>query len=63
MKLGNKKEKNIEETKNENDIEIVFGDDSNSNISDVGDFMNDLRPKNHNTKKNLVIPKSKKEKN
>ena len=46
------------ENKNE-EIEIIIGDDSNLNISDVGDCMNDLRPKSQKQKK-IVIPKVKK---
>ena len=44
--------------KNENDIEVVVGDESILNISEVGDMMNDLRPKDSVTnKKNIIIPK------
>lgn len=44
-----------------NEIEIVIGDDSNLEISSVGDCMNDLRPKDHDKqKKQIVIPKIKK---
>lgn len=42
------------------DIEIVMGDDSNLNISEVGDCANNLRPKTSNKKKNVVIPIPKK---
>jgi len=51
---------------NENaDIEIVMGDNSDLNISDVSDCLNTLRPKDkiNNKKKNVVIPKTKSEKN
>ena len=56
------KETKNEEIKNENnEIEIVIGDDSNLEISDVGDCMNDLRPKDRDKKKKgIVIPKIKK---
>lgn len=43
------------------DIEVVIGDDSVLNISDVGDYMNDLKPKTSEKKsKNVIIPKIKK---
>ena len=49
--------------KNENDIEVVVGDESILNISEVGDMMNDLRPKDSVTnKKNIIIPKAKMDK-
>ena len=64
MKFMNRKktnEKKEEEKKHENDIEIVIGDNSTLEISDVGDCMNDLRPKDlENKKKGIVIPKAKK---
>jgi len=62
MKFRNKKEEKKQE-KEKNEINIVFGDDSDLelDISDVGDCMNDLRPKNHEKKKKeIVIPKTKK---
>lgn len=56
------KEKKEKAKKNENEIEIIMGDDSNLDISDVGDYVNDLKPKAHeNQKKKFVIPKSKKD--
>ena len=43
------------------DIEVVIGDDSVLNISEVGDYMNDLKPKTSDKKsKQVVIPKTKK---
>lgn len=52
---------NIENKEVKNDkIEIIIGDDSNLNISDVGDCMNNLRPKKHENHKKVVIPKIKK---
>ena len=67
MKLGNKnKDKKNEEQKkettqnHENDLEIIIGDDSELDISEVGDMMNYLRPKNHEKKDKVVIPKAKK---
>lgn len=66
MKFRNKEKKEEPEEngqKNEKDIEIVFGDDSNLDISDVGDCMNDLRPKDlEKKKKGIVIPKAKNKK-
>jgi len=66
MKFRNKEKKEVQEEnvqKNEKDIEIVFGDDSNLDISDVGDCMNDLRPKDlEKKKKGIVIPKAKNKK-
>lgn len=66
MKFRNKEKKEEQEEKiqkNEKDIEIVFGDDSNLDISDVGDCMNDLRPKDlEKKKKGIVIPKAKNKK-
>ncbi len=66
MKFRNKEKKEAQEEnvqKNEKDIEIVFGDDSNLDISDVGDCMNDLRPKDlEKKKKGIVIPKAKNKK-
>lgn len=61
MKLKNKKKeiKPNNTKKNENEIEIVIGDDTNLTISDVGDCVNELRPKKQE-KSNLVIPKNKK---
>ncbi len=62
MKLGSKKQNKKQEDKpKNNEIEIVIGDNSDLEISDVGDCMNDLRPKNNEKKKNgIVIPKTKK---
>ncbi len=65
MKL--KKKQETKKQKNESEeqaIEIIMGTDSNTDfkleISDVGDYMNDLKPKNHEkNKKQIVIPKSK----
>lgn len=47
--------------KKSGNIEIVMGDNSTLEISDVGDCMNDLRPKK-NKKKKIVIPKVKRNK-
>lgn len=55
------KEKKEEESEKNNEIEIIMGDDSNLEISDVGVCVNDLRPKDHEKKKKeIVIPKTKK---
>lgn len=48
--------------KKEEEIEIVIGDDSNLNISDVGDYTSELKPKTNKQKKNFVIPIAKKKK-
>ena len=50
----------MDEKNNEEEIEVIIGDDSNLNISDVGDCMNDLRPKTNKEKKKVVIPIAKK---
>ena len=45
------------------EIEVVIGDDSILNISEVGDCMNDLRPKDSEKKRrNFIIPIAKKKK-
>ena len=45
------------------EIEVVIGDDSVLNISEVGDCMNDLRPKDSVKKRrNFIIPIAKKKK-
>ncbi len=46
--------------KNDDEIEIVIGDDSNLQISEVGDYSSDLKPKTNKQKKNFVIPLAKK---
>lgn len=56
---------------NNEDIEVVIGDESILNISEVGDCMNNLRPKDSvKNRKKYIIPvakkkleKNKKEKN
>lgn len=62
MKFRNKKENKKQEDKDENkEIEIVIGDNSDLEISSVGDCMNNLRPKDYEKKKKgIVIPKTKK---
>jgi len=46
---------------NSEEIEVVFGDNSVLNISEVGDCMNDLRPKDSVTnRKKVIIPVAKK---
>lgn len=49
----------ISENEN-NDFEIVMGDDTELNISEVGDIMNNLKPNTSSKKKNIIIPVSKK---
>ena len=56
--MSKKEEK---EVKNNEDLEVVIGDDSVLNISEVGDCMNQLRPKDQAKKrKNFIIPIAKK---
>ena len=42
------------------ELEIVIGDDSELNISEVGDIMNNLKPNTSKKKKNIIIPAIKK---
>lgn len=59
FKKSNKRKK--EEIENEEEIEVVIGDDSVLNISEVNDCMNPLRPKDSvNNRKNFIIPSAKK---
>ncbi|MBR2289837.1 MAG: hypothetical protein IJ867_04385 [Clostridia bacterium] len=51
-----------ENDENNVDIEIIMGDDSELNFSDVNDSINTLRPKDKVQKKNIIIPKAKSEK-
>lgn len=44
------------------DLEIIMGDDSELNFSDVNDSIKTLRPKDKVQKKNIIIPKTKTEK-
>ena len=61
MKFRDKNKKEEEKNNKNEGFEIVMGDDSILEISDVGDHMNDLRPKGkEEKKKNIVIPKLKK---
>ena len=46
--------------KNNLDIEIIIGDDSELNFSEVEDSIKTLRPKDKINKKNIIIPKIKK---
>lgn len=45
--------------KNENEIEVVIGDNSGLNFSDVEDLVEELKP-NVTKKSNIIIPVSKK---
>ena len=59
-----KKDKENKESNNSDNIEIVIGDDSVLNISEVGDCMNNLRPKDAvSNRKKFIIPLSKIKKN
>ena len=53
--------KKEEKMENKENLEVVIGDDSVLNISEVGDCMNQLRPKDQAKKrKNFIIPIAKK---
>ena len=41
------------------DIEIIMGDDSELNYSDIKDSIKTLRPKEKTKNKNIIIPKLK----
>lgn len=50
-----------EDLNNKDNIEIVVGDTSDLSFSEVGDFMNDLKPRDvKGSKKNIIIPTNKK---
>ncbi len=58
-----KSNKHKKEEVNEEEIEVVIGDESVLNISEVNDCMNPLRPKDSvNNRKNFIIPTAKKKK-
>lgn len=38
------------------ELQIVMGDDTELNISEVGDIMNTLKPNTSEKKKNIIIP-------
>ena len=60
--LGKSNKRKKEENKEE-EIEVVIGDESVLNISEVNDCMNPLRPKDSvNNRKSFIIPTSKKKK-
>ena len=60
--LGKSNKRKKEESK-EDEIEVVIGDDSVLNISEVNDCMNPLRPKDSvNNRKKFIIPTVKKKK-
>ena len=59
--MSEKEEKKVENIEKVEDIEVVIGDDSVLNISEVGDCMKQLRPKDQAKKrKNFIIPIAKK---
>ena len=61
MNKKDKKDKKVDNVDNKENIEVVIGDDSVLNISEVGDCMNQLRPKDQAKKrKNFIIPIAKK---
>ena len=52
---------NNNENKQNEDIEVVIGDESLLNISQVGHYVGDLKPKTSDKKsKQVIIPKNKK---
>lgn len=54
-------ENNNNENKNDEELEVVIGDNSVLNFVEVGDVMNELRPKDKSKqKKNIIIPTEKK---
>ena len=59
-----KSNKHNKEEDNEDEIEVIIGDESVLNISEVNDCMNQLRPKDSvNNRKKFIIPSVKKKKN
>lgn len=61
--LGKANKRKKEEEKNNQEIEVIIGDDSVLNISEVNDCMNPLRPKDSvNNRKKFIIPTVKKRK-
>ena len=53
----------MNEDENNENIEIVIGDHSELNFSEIKDSIKSLRPKDKESKKNIIIPKSKKNSN
>lgn len=51
----------MKDENNDLDIEIILGDDSELNFSDIKDSINTLRPKDKVQKRNIIIPKTKDE--
>ena len=51
-----------DENENNLDIEIIMGDDSELNFSEIKDSIKSLRPKDKVKKDNIIIPKTKTEK-
>ena len=51
----------MKDENNDLDIEIILGDDSELNFSDIKDSINTLRPKDKVQKRNIIIPKTKNE--
>ena len=52
----------MKDENNDLDIEIILGDDSELNFSDIKDSIKTLRPKDKVKKENIIIPKPKTEK-
>ena len=58
------KEKDNENKENNNenlDIEIIMGDDSELNFSDIKDSIKSFKPKDKVKSKDIIIPKNKSE--
>lgn len=49
----------MKDENNDLDIEIILGDDSELNFSDIKDSIKTLRPKDKVQKGNIIIPKTK----
>ena len=59
--MSKKEQKKVDNKENIDNLEVVIGDDSVLNISEVNDCMNTLRPKDQAKKrKNFIIPLAKK---
>ena len=53
----------MKENEDDLDIEIIIGDNSELEISEVEDSITSLRPKDKTQKKKVIIPKAQSEKN
>ena len=64
-KKSNKIDIDNSENRSPDDIEVVVGDDSDLEITDIGDYMNSFKPKSreNHQKKKVVIPETPHKKN